>query len=187
MYKIVYFRVDEKGQNKMTPLHYAARYGKIDSAKATEATKSEKTWKAIEFLMRHSNDKNAKDKYGFTVLHHAVYRGNVLAVQRLIEGQEVKSDEVDEQGNTALHLAAQGDHKEVCSLLLQRREGTMIVNKEGLTALHLASSAGSLSCIQELLEVDQGREEMLSLEDRWGRTPLLLATSNGNTEVVSIG
>ena len=29
----------------MTPLHYAARYGKIDSAKATEATKSEKTWK----------------------------------------------------------------------------------------------------------------------------------------------
>ena len=24
---------------------------------------------------------------------------------------------------------------------------------------------------------------MLSLEDRWGRTPLLLATSNGNTEV----
>ena len=74
----------------MTPLHYAARYGKIDTAKATEATKSEKTWKAIAFLMKHSNDKNAKDKYGFTVLHHAVYRGNTLAVQRLIEGKEVR-------------------------------------------------------------------------------------------------
>ena len=86
----------------------------------------------------------------------------------------MRADEVDEQGNTALHLAAQGDHKEVStfklshfqtcklskfktftilhfqviSLLLQRREGTMCVNKEGLTALHLASSAGSLSCIQ---------------------------------------
>ena len=47
----------------MTPLHYAARYGKIDSA-----TKSEKTWKAIAFLMKHSTEKNGKDKYGFTVL-----------------------------------------------------------------------------------------------------------------------
>ena len=88
----------------------------------------------------------------------------------------------------------------------------MSVNKEGSTALHLASSAGSLSCIQvclllldcdtlcfvvpylqcflscvlqELLEAEAGRKEMLSLEDRWGRTPLLLATSNGNTEVLS--
>ena len=61
---------------------------------------------------------------------------------------QVRADEVDEQGNTALHLAMQGDHKEVCSLLLKRREGTMAVNKEGLTPLHVASSAGSLSCIQ---------------------------------------
>ena len=75
----------------MTPLHYAARYGKIDSA-----AKSEKTWKAIAFLMRHSTEKSGKDKYGFTVLHHAVYRGNVLAVQRLIEGKEVKVEMVDE-------------------------------------------------------------------------------------------
>ena len=139
---LLYFRVDERGQNKMTPLHYAARYGKIGSAQGgtREASKSEKTWKAIAFLMKHSNEKNAKDKYGFTVLHHAVYRGNTLAVQRLIEGKEVaafppkkhrktqhiktdkkliknvkvRADEVDEQGNTALHLAAQGDHKEVC-------------------------------------------------------------------------
>ena len=61
---------------------------------------------------------------------------------------QIRADEVDEQGNTALHLAAQGDHKEVCSLLLKRREGMMAVNKEGLTPLHVASSAGSLSCIQ---------------------------------------
>ena len=27
---------------------------------------------------------------------------------------KVRADEVDEQGNTALHLASQGDHKEVC-------------------------------------------------------------------------
>ena len=83
-------RVDERGQNKMTPLHYAARYGKIDGANARDSTKSEKTWQAIAFLMMHSNDKSAKDKYGFTVLHHAVYRGNVLAVQKLIEGKEVR-------------------------------------------------------------------------------------------------
>ena len=90
-HKILFFtRVDERGQNKMTPLHYAARYGKIDGANARDSTKSEKTWQAIAFLMMHSNDKSAKDKYGFTVLHHAVYRGNVLAVQKLIEGKEVR-------------------------------------------------------------------------------------------------
>ena len=31
---------------------------------------------------------------------------------------KVRADEVDEQGNTALHLAAQGDHKEVCIRVL---------------------------------------------------------------------
>ena len=87
---LFFSRVDERGQNKMTPLHYAARYGKIDGANARDSTKSEKTWQAIAFLMMHSNDKSAKDKYGFTVLHHAVYRGNVLAVQKLIEGKEVR-------------------------------------------------------------------------------------------------
>ena len=56
---VIFFRVDERGQNKMTPLHYAARYGKIDGANARDSTKSEKTWQAIAFLMMHSNDKSA--------------------------------------------------------------------------------------------------------------------------------
>ena len=48
---------------------------------------------------------------------------------------------------------------------------------------HLDYHSENLVCIQELLEVETGRVELLRLEDRWGRTPLLLATSNGNTEV----
>ena len=65
---VFHFRVDERGQNKMTPLHYAARYGKIDSA-----SKSEKTWKAIAFLMKHTTEKCGKDKYGLTHLIYQIF------------------------------------------------------------------------------------------------------------------
>ena len=42
--------------------------------------------------MNEKLEKIMNIRYGFTVLHHAVYRGNVLAVQRLIEGNEVRAD-----------------------------------------------------------------------------------------------
>ena len=35
--------------------------------------------------MRASTNVNIKDKYGFTVLHHAVYRDNTLVVTTLLK------------------------------------------------------------------------------------------------------
>ena len=153
------------------------RYGKVSNdpknEKKGEVHKSDKTWEAISFLMDHSSEKNAKvafeyytitmhhyivehqDKYGFTVLHHAVYRGNLLAVQHLLAMKEAKADEADEQGNTALHLAAQGDHRQICDVLMDHKEGVRARNRDGLTPLHLAASAGSIACIKALLHKEQ--------------------------------
>ena len=50
--------------------------------------------------------RNIKDKYGFTVLHHAVYRENLRLVNKLLKERGVRAEEKDEQGNTPLHLAA---------------------------------------------------------------------------------
>ena len=59
----------------------------------------------MEFLLQNSKDVNLKvrirlkcptlifrqDKYGFTVLHHAVYRGNWLAVDKLMGVHDLQS------------------------------------------------------------------------------------------------
>ena len=96
---------------------------------------------------------------------------------------------VNKEGLTALHLASSAGSLSCIQVkfgltnLLHVDFDTLPLSRQGLS-IYLASSEGSLSCIQELLEGEKGRQEMLSLEDRWGRTPLLLATSNGNTEVI---
>ena len=51
---------------------------------------SDRTWTAISFLLRASTNVNAKDKYGFTVLHHAVYRDNTLVVKTLLKEKHLK-------------------------------------------------------------------------------------------------
>ena len=57
---------------------------------AKNEIKKKKTWTAISFLLRASTEVNAKDKYGFTVLHHAVYRDNTVVVTTLLKEKHLK-------------------------------------------------------------------------------------------------
>ena len=49
-----------------------------------------KTWDAVKYLLDKCSDMNAKDKYGFNVVHHAVYRGNTLLVKSLLDEKGLK-------------------------------------------------------------------------------------------------
>ena len=44
---------DEKGQNKMIALHFAARYGKVCSEAADD---EDKTWKTVDYLLKIGGD-----------------------------------------------------------------------------------------------------------------------------------
>ena len=64
--------------------------GKMNLMNKLQKGSSDRTWTAISFLLRASTNVNAKDKYGFTVLHHAVYRDNTQVVKTLLMEKHLK-------------------------------------------------------------------------------------------------
>jgi len=75
-------------------------------------------------------------------IHDAAQQGDLAQVTALLEGnrQLVSSKDID--GNTPLHLAVMGGHKEVEALLLAREAGVNAKNNTGDTPLHLAARMG---------------------------------------------
>ena len=64
----------------------------------------------------------------------------------------------DDDGRTALHLAARNGHKDVVALLLDKMDGASIAAKddEGKTALHWAAENGHKDVVALLLDKMEG-------------------------------
>ncbi|XP_023331663.1 transient receptor potential cation channel subfamily A member 1 homolog isoform X2 [Eurytemora carolleeae] len=189
------------GQNKMTPAHFAARYGKIDDEEETEDMSGvvlrgqskemkENTWETIKFLLIHSKYRDVKDKYGFTILHHAVYRGNLHLVKKLktlddLKVGNIKIDSKDEQKNTCLHLSAVHGHDHILKFLLDNSKLNLkAFNREQMTALHFACK-GETQCVKVLLD-HPSATDVINFGDKAERTPLFLAVASGKLDIVKL-
>ena len=129
--------------------------------------------------------RNIRDKYGFTVLHHAAYRENLRLVNKLLKERGVKYEEKDEQGNTALHLAALGKNVDLVKSLMRNKELVLEGNREAQTPLHLAAGTGAARVVRAILNCEEGKRT-LETEDSRHQTPLLIAASVGNKEVINL-
>lgn len=89
---------------KTFPLMKAAEDGKENEAR---------------MLLEKDANVNAKDAFGWTVLHWAAVNGRLVVARLLLEnGAQVGRE--DEDGWTALHFAVSQGHKAVTRLLLDR-------------------------------------------------------------------
>ena len=115
---------DEYGR---TPLHHAAIQGQVDAA---------------IYLLAQYADIEARDKRGCTPLMLGVYEEILVddhspIVYALISnGADVNAK--DEEGNTALHLAAGFDEVEVIKILVSSGADINAINSAGDTPLHHA-------------------------------------------------
>ena len=130
-------------------------------------------------LRNYNVDINARDDYGFTVLHSAAGSGDSELLQYLIEnGSEVFSK--TENGRNCLHVAAEKGHLKICRMLLQSYN---FVNHErdddGLTVLHSAVLSGELELLQYLIE--NGSDVFSKTKD--GRSCLHLAAEQGDLNI----
>lgn len=124
----------------------------MDALGAKEETQAKK-------LIESGAALDAKDKWGRTPLHYAVYRwfngngaGGINAVKSPGSGSEelvnlildrgANIDAQDNDGNTPLMIAVISQQPDMVQLLINRGAATNIQNNKGKTALELETSTG---------------------------------------------
>ena len=90
-------------------------------------------------------------------LLRAASAGNADTVRTLLASPSVDVNGVDDQGNTALILAARLGHDDVVRSLLTARADVNITNNEGKTALMLAAAGGHDETVAALMQAGAAR------------------------------
>ncbi|KAJ8305934.1 hypothetical protein KUTeg_016479 [Tegillarca granosa] len=131
-------KINPKNNEKQSPLHFAARFGRYN------------TCKRLLESVQGPNIINETDGDGLSALHLAALNGNTKIINLLLQkGASVTSDH---ENNTPLHLAASSNYTRSMKLLLGVHGNLLdATNKNGDTALHLASKAGQTAAVKLLL------------------------------------
>lgn len=200
---------DAPDADGFTPLHSAGYRGNVEAVTALLAAGADPnaqnalgetplfvmlrdaSAELVAVLLEAGADPNLPDKYGSTPLHSAAAKGLVEEVRALLEAGADPAAR-DKYGGTPLQLAA--DNKAVRVLLEAGTDpAALAAAVESITAPSSAQvvcpdwntaaffKAAKSSDVTSCLEAGAG----LEMRDRWGDTPLLLATEVGNVEAVT--
>ncbi|RKP13674.1 ankyrin repeat-containing domain protein, partial [Piptocephalis cylindrospora] len=83
----------------------------------------------VRYLTEHGADVNAVNDTLSTALHRACTLGHLEFARLLLEKGKARISPTDGLGNTPLHLAAEEEHRDVCTLLLQKKAPLYILNR----------------------------------------------------------
>uniref|UniRef100_A0A8C6NTQ1 Transient receptor potential cation channel, subfamily A, member 1b n=1 Tax=Nothobranchius furzeri TaxID=105023 RepID=A0A8C6NTQ1_NOTFU len=182
-----------KSKDKKSALHFAAQYGRIntchrlletitDSRLLNEGDERGLTplhlasrgghTKVVHLLLRkgalfHSDYK------GWTCLHHAASEGYTQTMDILLSSNIKLLDKTDEDGNTALHIAARAGHVAAVKMMLNRG-AEMVLNKNHTSFLHEALQNGRKDVVNTVIDSDRCDEALsLFIQDSGQRCPIL--------------
>lgn len=145
-------------------LHWAAKYGQVESEKA---------------LLDRSADVEAKNANALTPLHWAAALGHVDIVSLLVEKSAcIKARSV--VNNEPLHAAAA--FVVIKTLLAKGADVEAKGGDEHRTPLHVSAENGHIEAVKVLLE----NSSDIEAEDGLNLTPLLLAAAKNQAEVVKV-
>ncbi|BHF84417.1 hypothetical protein SprV_0902756800 [Sparganum proliferum] len=113
------------------------------------------------------------------------------ALQKVVKPR-LNLDQPDNIGMTPLMISAEAGQNGFRMVVGLVSAGCDIsaVDKMGMTALHYACYVGAIATVRFLIEEagefsDKRPLDLLNFQDRFGRTPIYLATCRGHTEVVT--
>jgi ankyrin repeat protein len=133
----------------------------------------------LRLLLKHGANPNYKDRFGWTLLMRAVWKGYPEVADILLEfGAETK----DPNGGTLLHVAAAGGHLPMVEHLLKRGADVNARDNLGLTPLHEVASLCQPDegpAIQPVVECLIAHGADVNLGDNDGRTCVHAALENG--------
>lgn len=117
-------------------------------------------------------------------LHEAVESGNSGLVAAVFASPHSKDliNQLDQDGNSPLHLAVRCGSIEYCKLLLEKRGKINVQNEAGLTPLHLAVQLGHYEIAEFLVQ----HKALVNLQDNQGATPAHHAAMHGRSELLTL-
>ena len=135
-------------------------------------------------LLDYGADPNKDDSFGRSALDVAIRNGYSdvveLLTQKMATLNRASSMGLD-LGGSALHMAAQGGHRDLAEQLLRRRNISVnYQDKDGLSPLMMAVSHGHEAVVRLLLEKGVDR----TLTDKAGLTALMMAAIGGHQGLV---
>eukprot|EP00092_Neocalanus_flemingeri_P034661 GFUD01037707.1.p1 GENE.GFUD01037707.1~~GFUD01037707.1.p1 ORF type:complete len:1460 (+),score=369.86 GFUD01037707.1:404-4381(+) len=185
----------------MAPVHFAARYG----------TDRVTTENLVSTLMNSMNNPLQQDKFGNTVVHHAILNGDpevrraltILVVHlEITVGLVIKTKfkwkdlrkTTNHQKHDGLHLASEKGYGEVIEILM--REGkaeAKYQNKQNMNALHIAVKEKKPECVDMILKLISEQKDsykdltkILNEEDKKGNTPLCIGIEKKYDDIVHL-
>jgi ankyrin repeat protein len=133
----------------------------------------------IERYLQLGGDPQAKDNYGWTVLHAAVFCDSKELVQLLIN----KGVDVDAKasGMTPIDKAIDNEDREIIELLIDGGVDINAKDDRGNTILHKAAYKGNQKIVELLIFIDRGADINARTKD--GYTVLHYLAMNGYSEM----
>eukprot|EP00873_Tetraselmis_striata_P005376 jgi/Tetstr1/425640/TSEL_016060.t1 len=148
---------------------------------------------ALEMLLTAGADVLACDGQKRSALHYAAAQGKV-AMCELLLAKGVPASGLDAKRNTPLHLAGMRGQGEAARVLMSKEanaaEALFVKNKAGVCCYHLAlmndvrKGAGQEAALKLLDTLASSDRLNMPVEDATADTPLLLAVSSHQNEVV---
>ena len=143
-----------------------------------EAVKRGDTPAVNKLIKEKGLDIEARNFYGDTALHRAVWFGHFDTVLAFIShGANVNA--FNNKGNTPLHWAAGKGRRDIAFLLISHGANVNAFNDKGNTSLHLSAGRGYIETVTLFLE----RGADIHSVNKLGQRPLDLADSSGYTKI----
>jgi len=158
--------VNAQGGWYSTALHAASISGRV---------------KTVELLLQKGADANMQGgRYG-NAYNGAAFNGRTELLRLLLTGNRAGQDLRDDQGRSALHLAARGGHIETINNLLALGMDINVKDMRGDQILSYAASGASALTVQRILQ-----HPSLCVEESDGWSPLHWACRIGDAEVLRL-
>jgi len=122
-------------------------------------------------------------RYGCSLnIHDAAQKGNFSKVKFILARRPGLVNIKANDGETALHKAANSGCEEVVKLLLANGAEVNAKSNKGHTPLHRVAARGHKKIAELLL----AKGAKVDAKDKWGRTPLDVAASEDHKDIVEL-
>ncbi len=134
-----------------------------------------------ELLLQNGANPNSRTSKKYTPLMISVEKKNFSIMKRLLElGADVNATDI--YGETALMRAIRIKDMHILSLLLEHGADTKGINFEKRNVLHIAALNGCVECVKIFLK----KGISANAQDKFGETPLILATQESEKYIVRL-